>query len=165
LIKERKNIKIIMTRIPLIGILVFLGLYIYSSTLYPGGSQANLNSEGFDWINNYWCNLMNEEGMNGQQNPARPYSILAMVILCASLMVFFIHFSETVPKSKVWKRIIKIGGVLSMVAATLMFSKYHDLMTIISSFFGLFVVIGIIREIYKGESQAYKWSGMLNQKI
>lgn len=145
----------------MIGILIFLVIYVYSSTLYPGGSQANLNSEGFDWINNYWCNLMNEKGMNEQQNPARPFAILAMIILCSSLMIFFIRFANIIPKSKIWKGIIKIGGILSMISATLMFTKLHDLMTIISSLFGFLVVIGIIREIYKSEIQGYKLSGLL----
>jgi hypothetical protein len=135
-------------------------LYIYSSTLYPGGSQANLHSEGFDWINNYWCNLMNENGMNGQPNPARPISILAMIILCISLMFFFIQFAEAYSKSKIWKRIIKICGIISMVFSILIFTKYHDLMTIFSSLFGLFVVIGIIRGIYQNKMPIYQTSGV-----
>ena len=147
--------------IPVIGIAIFVGLYIFSSTLYPGGSQANLNSEGFDWINNYWCNLMNEKGMNGQPNPAKPYSIIAMIILCLSLMFFFIQFAQIYSKSKIWKRIIKTSGIISMSFAILIFTKYHDLMTTLSSIFGLFVVIGIIREIYKSKLSIYKITGVI----
>ena len=147
--------------IPVIGIAIFVGLYIFSSTLYPGGSQANLNSEGFDWINNYWCNLMNEKGMNGQPNPAKPYSIIAMIILCLSLMFFFIQFAQIYSKSKIWKRIIKTSGIISMSFAILIFTKYHDLMTTLSSIFGLFVVIGIIREVYKSKLSIYKITGVI----
>lgn len=147
--------------IPFLGILIFIGLYIFSSTLYPGGSQIELNAKGFDWINNYWCNLLNEKGMNGQLNPAKPFSILAMFILCISLMIFFIQFAKTFPKSKLWKRIIRVNGILSMLFAILIFTKYHDLMTTISSIFGLFVVIGIIREVYISELTIYKISGIL----
>ena len=150
-----------MNRIPLIGILCFLGLYIYSSTLYPGGSQVDLHSVGFDWVHNYWCNLLNKKGMNGLPNPARPFSILAMVILCISLMVFFIQFAETYTERKLSKRLIKVSGILSMLFALFIFTKYHDLMTIISSIFGLFVVIGIIRAIYKSELARFKISGLL----
>ena len=155
------NRKQIADIIPFLGIAIFVGLYIFSSTLYPGGSQADLNSKGFDWINNYWCNLLNEKGINGQPNPAKPFSILAMVVLCMSLMGFFIQFAKTLPKSKLWKRIIIINGILSMTFATLIFTRYHDLMTILSSIFGLFVVIGIIREIYKSELTIYKISGVI----
>lgn len=160
--KQKKANKIeLINLIPYIGIGSFVGLYIFSSTLYPGGSQVDLNSEGFDWINNYWCNLMNEKGMNGQPNPAKPISIFALIVLCLSLMTFFVQFAKTYPKSRFWRLLIMIGGILSMTFAILIFSKYHDLMTIISSVFGLFVVIGIIREIYKSELTIYKVSGSI----
>jgi hypothetical protein len=159
--QKKTNIEMIKSRIPTIGILLFIVFYIYSSTLYPGGSQLNSNSEGFDWINNYWCNLMSEKGMNEQINPARPCAISAMIILCLSLMFFFIQFANTFPKSRFWKRLIIVNGVLSMIFAILIFTKYHDLMTIISSIFGLFVVIGIIKEVYKSELMIYKISGVI----
>ncbi len=147
--------------IPLLGILTFVGLYIFSSNLYPGGSQADLNSDGFDWINNYWCNLVNENGMNGQANPARSYSILALVILCLSLMVFFIQFTKTFVKSRIWKQVIILSGILSMSCSILIFTAYHDLMTILASVFGFFVVIGIIRTVYQNNLTIYKFSGAI----
>ena len=104
---------------------------------------------------------MNEKGMNGQPNPAKPYSIIAMIILCLSLMFFFIQFAQIYSKSKIWKRIIKTSGIISMSFAILIFTKYHDLMTTLSSIFGLFVVIGIIREIYKSKLSIYKITGVI----
>ena len=161
MIEKSINTRFIINGVPLIGIICFLGLYTYSTTLYPGGSQANLNSEGFDWINNYWCNLMDEKGMNGEANPARLFSILAMVVVCISLMVFFIRFFKTYSENRLWKRIFMVSGVLSMTFATLIFSEYHDLMIILSSIFGLVVVIGIIREVYKSKLKVYKISGVI----
>lgn len=74
-LKNTQNPLIINT-IPFLGIILFSILYYYSSTLYPGGSQADINTIGFDWVNNYWCNLMNEKGMNGELNQARSFAIL-----------------------------------------------------------------------------------------
>lgn len=147
--------------LPTIGILIFVGLYVYSANLYPGGSQANPNSVGFDWINNYWCNLMNENGMNGQINPARTYAITAMVILCVSLALFFVQFAQNFAKNRFWKLIIKIFGILTMAIAGLIFTKYHDLMTTVSSIFGVFVVIGIIWEVYKSNLNLFKFGGIV----
>lgn len=144
-----------------IGILIFVGLYIYSSKLYPGGSQADLNSIGFDWINNYWCNLMNEAGMNGQPNPAKPFAISAMIILCTSLAIFFIQFAKKLAKSRFWKFTIQISGILTMIFAILIFTKYHDLMTTLSSIFGVIVVVGIIWEIYKSKIAIFRSSGIV----
>lgn len=159
--QTKKYHQLIINRIPIIGILCFGILYFYSSTLYPGGSQADINTVGFDWVNNYWCNLMNEKGMNGIINPARPFAIFAMILLCISLIFFFFQFADYLAKNKISKKFIKFGGMLSMIFAILMFSQFHDLMTIISSFFGLFVVIAIIKEIYGSKLQHYKTSGII----
>lgn len=158
--QSKRYYVLMMNSIPTLGILCFGILYVYASELYPGGSQANLESEGFDWINNYWCNLMNEKSMNGEPNPARPISIFAMLVLCLSLTIFFFQFSAYIAKHKIWKRIIKIAGLFSMIFATLIFTKYHDSMTMISSFFGLFVVLGMIKEVYGSKLQKYKISGI-----
>ena len=141
MIQKKANKIHVIDTIPFLGILIFVGLYLFSSILYTGGSQADINSTGFDWIHNYWCNLLNEKGMNGQPNPAKPYAIFATVVLCLSLIVFFIQFAKTFSKSVFWKQIIIVNGALSMSFATLIFTQYHDLMTIVSSIFGLFVVM------------------------
>lgn len=48
---------------PPTGILIFFMLYVVAALLYPGGSQADKASTGFSWMNNYWCNLLNEKAM------------------------------------------------------------------------------------------------------
>lgn len=154
---SRRNI---ITIIPTIGIISFVGLYIFSSTLYPGGTQVDLSSVGFDWVNNYWCNLMSASGMNGLPNRARPYSILATIILCISLMVFFVQFAEEYSKNIFWKRTIELSGIISMTFATFVFTRHHDMMIIVASGFGLVTVVGIIREIYLSKLRNYKMSGI-----
>ncbi|MFT4762461.1 MAG: ABC-type uncharacterized transport system permease subunit [Paraglaciecola sp.] len=69
---------------------------------------------------------MNEKGMNSVFNLARPFAITAMLILCGSLMLLFIQFTEFYSESQVWKKIIKTGGILSMTFGMLIFTKYHD---------------------------------------
>jgi len=155
------NIHQFITSFPFVGILCFVLLYIYSSTLYPGGSQADLTSAGFDWVNNYWCNLMNVEGMNGVHNPARPFAIVAMCLLCLGLMVFFIQFASAFSRSKLWRLTIKVGAILSMSLAMLIFTPYHDTMTLLSSLFGLFVVVGVLVSLYKSDLLFYKISSVL----
>lgn len=158
---SEQRLKLIINRVPLIGISCFGMLFYYSSTLYPGGSQADINSIGYDWINNYWCNLMNEKGGNGELNRARPFSIFAMIVLCGSLTVFFYQFADFLTQSKEWRIVIKVGGVLSMIFAALVFTDYHDLLTIISSFFGLFVVVGIVKEIHRSKLSFYRFTGII----
>ena len=160
--KQKKGIKEQIANIlPLLGIVSFIGLGIFSSTLYPGGSRIDLNSEGFDWINNYWCNLMSEKGINGQPNPSRPFSILAFVILCMSLMTYLIQFAEFYVKSKLWKRLIKVNLVLSITFAMLIFTQYHDLMIFMTWIFALFALFGLIKEVYKSLMPIHKIIALL----
>ncbi|MGB1295413.1 MAG: hypothetical protein ACPG6V_08010 [Flavobacteriales bacterium] len=146
---------------PTIGIICFIGLYVYSTRLYPGGSQENLNSIGFDWINNYWCNLMNVAGMNGQPNAARPFSITAMVILCFSLTLFFVQFANQIAQNKFWKFVITFLGSLAMLCSVFIFTEYHDLMIVLASIFGAFVVLGIIWEVFRSGLIFIKYGGII----
>lgn len=149
-----------MRQLPTYGILLFCGLYVYATYLYPGGSQADENSVGFSWVHNYWCNLTNEISINGESNPASPIAISAMAVLCISLMLFFIQFAQVFSKDIRWKRIISLSGIGSMSFAMFIFTSYHDLMTTLSSVFGVFVVIGIIKEIYTRSNRFYKLTGL-----
>lgn len=145
--------------IPIGGIFLFLFLFVFAASRYPGGSQADLTHQGFDWVNNYWCNLMGGEAMNGEPNGAVPIAITAFVILCASLALFFYHFSKQLAITSTWAKIIRTAGILSMSTATLIATDLHDEMTIVASVFGLFVVVGIILSVSSSDLNVYKWTG------
>ena len=145
--------------IPTIGFVLYLILYFISASKYPGGSQANSSTKGFDWVNNYWCNLLNEVAINGMPNPARPYAILGMTILCLSMIAFFYKFAVRNSKNKYWKTAIIVCGTLSMVCAMFLFTNYHDLMTSFSSIFGAVAVIGLIQIILRSGQKSYIISG------
>ena len=111
----------------LIGIVVAFTLLLISTLDYPGGSQANLNSMGFDWQNNYLCNLFDIKAMNGEDNLARPWAVAGMFFLCISAAIFFIDFSKKIPLKSA-SRVIRYTGAGSMAFAFLTVTSYHDLM-------------------------------------
>ncbi len=147
--------------LPTIGIFLFVCIYIYASTLYPGGSRADINSMGFDWSNNHWCNLMSKYGLNGIQNKARPIAITGITILCASMIMFFFQFANHFENNRNWKMIIKISGALAMLSATFIFTVYHDIMTTILSISGTLVIIGMIRALHKNHLPFFMVIGIL----
>ena len=154
------NLKGILKFLPTIGILLFIGIYIYASKLYPGGSQADLNSVGFDWSNNYWCNLMLENGLNGIKNKARPVAITGIIILCISMIIFFFQFANHFEKHRIWKMTIKISGALAILSAPFIFSEYHDIMTTVLSISGTVVIIGMIRALHNNQLTFLKVIGI-----
>ncbi len=153
------RLSLFLNRIPIIGIGLFIFLWMYAATLYPGGSQANPTSVGYDWMHNYWCNLLSQNTMNGVVNPARPFAIFAMMMLCLSMVVFFYQVGEFLVENPLWQKLIQWCGVGSMIFGLFIFTSYHDELTIISSLFGLIVVLGIIKEIYHSELVFYKITG------
>lgn len=159
---SNKHFQPFLQWLPTICIFLFAVIYYYSSTLYPGGSQADLTTPGFDWVHNYWSDLMNETGRNEQPNPAEPFAITAMVMMCLGLMIFFIQFAAKFTKHRVWRYLIQISGTLAMIFAILTFTPYHALMIALSSFFGLFVLVGIIREVYNSDMMLMKIGGVIS---
>jgi len=159
------NLKDLLRLLPTLGILIFLGLYVYSTTLYPGGSQADINSLGYDWRNNFWCNLMSANAINGLENPARPVSLFAMVILCSSMTLFFFQFANYFEKNRNWKMTIKIAGSIAMLSAVFIFTRFHDVMTTILSICGVIGIIGIIRALHKNKMTFFKISGVISMAL
>ncbi|MFK7908112.1 MAG: hypothetical protein AB8B69_23475 [Chitinophagales bacterium] len=147
--------------LPSIGIFLFVGLYLYSASLFPGGSTMDLDFVGFDWVHNYWCDLMHFETINGQPNPAEPYAVFALFLLCASVLIFFFMFANVLAPSPKWRRAIQICGTISMIFAALIFTEYHNLMIVLSSAFGLVPSFGIILGIAKSDMNFYKATGVL----
>lgn len=135
---------------PTLFILFFVVIYIISTFFYAGGSQQDYHSIGFNWIHNYWCDLLNEYSYDGSMiNPSRPIAIVGMFFLSASLISLFILFPQYYPLSKKWNLLIQISGVLCMCFAFFVFTKLHDIVTILSSILGIFPLIGVYYALFK----------------
>ena len=142
--------------IPVFGSLLFIVMYFLAAKLYPGGSQADQNSPGFSWINNYWCNLLSENAINGQVNPSRPVALTGMLVLCLTLSSFWLIFPIVLGLGKTVKRIIQFSGVIGMATAMLLFTGWHDTITNVASLFGLIAVGGTLAGLVR-----IKWPGLL----
>ncbi len=148
--KQANKEKSIIILTPVLGAILFVVLYIVAAFLYPGGSQADKHSVGFSLVNNYWCNLLGENAMNGQSNPAKPVAMTGMFVLCITLSLFWVLFSKHTNISKKLKLIIPVAGLLSMSTAFLLFTGIdHDSITNLASAFGLIATIGTIAGLYQ----------------
>ena len=149
--------------IPLLGIPSFVLLYVWASFYYPGGSQADAQSTGFSWVNNYWCNLLNSTAINGQTNPAQPIAMTAMVVLCISLAVFWYLFPMISLSKTLSVRITQFTGVAAMGTALLLNSSIdHDLITNLASLMGLVAVVGTLIGLRRLEWNVLFWFGTMN---
>jgi hypothetical protein len=144
-----------------LGIIIFFILYGLAANLYPGGSQADSNSIGFDWFHNYWCDLMSTKLYNGNLNPSYSTAVLAMAILCGSLFLFFMKFANTLLTQKLWKNTLKVSGGVSMILALLIATSLHNSMIIASSLFGLIAILIIIKTLFQTTQNLHKSIALL----
>ena len=148
--------------LPVAGAVLFLLLYLAAAKLYPGGSQFDVNETGFSFKHNYWCNLLNEKGLNGLINKGRPFAIASLLMLTVTLGSFWFLFPIMVDLPKPLKRIIQFSGMASMATVIFISSKHHDSITNIASFFGLIAVAGTILALRKLHWIILFWFGILN---
>ncbi len=147
---------------PVFGTLLFIALYITATLLYPGGSQVDAQSPGFSWMNNYWCNLLNEYAVNGQYNPAKPVAIAGMLTLCITLAVFWYLFPLYIKAAKASRSVIQGSGILSMVIILFLFTGMHDMVINLASLFGLIALLGVFLELYRNRWYGLCWFGIFN---
>jgi len=148
---------------PIFGILLFVVMYIVATTLYPGGSQADVQSIGFSWKDNYWCNLFNKTAINGEVNPARPVAVIAMLALAASLQASWLMVAFLITKDKLLRSVITASSLASTVfISSLAASTLHDLIVNLASLTGLIVVICTMIILYKLRWNRLFYFGLIN---
>lgn len=145
--KRTENIWVLT---PILGTILFVVIYFVATFFYPGGSQVDKNSIGFSWTDNYWCNLLMEDAINGQHNSAKPIALTGMFVLCLTLSIFWFEFPRQIKIGKNTKLTIQISGILAMAVAFFLFTNFnHDFVTNLASIFGLIATVGTFVGLYK----------------
>ncbi len=151
--------------VPVIGIMIFILLYLAASFQYPGGSQADDTAAGFSWIHNYWCDLLSEEGYNGEPNPGRQLAMAGMLVVCISLATFWILFAINSRLPKTMKITMQVSGIISMGIALFLSTRFHDEIIYISSGFGLVALTLTFIALRQLQWNSLFWFGLLNLAI
>lgn len=139
----------------LFGMILSLALLIISTFFYPGGSQSDPNSIGYDWLQNYLSNLFSPQAVNGLENGARPWAVAGMLVLSISFALFFVTFSKKI-EHKGAARIIQICGVSAMGFAFLTVTPLHDQMVRIASTLSLLALFYITVFVLKSKLLLFK---------
>ncbi|WP_298224031.1 hypothetical protein [Flavobacterium sp.] len=139
----------------LLGIIMAIALLVIASLYYPGGSQADPNSVGYDWSDNYISNLFGEKAVNGKDNSGRYWAVAGMLFLSLSFALFFIEFSKKIPISGAAK-VIKYCGAGGMVFTFLIATPLHDIMITLSSTLFLLGMFYISVFVWKSKLLIFK---------
>lgn len=135
----------------LIGVTIGTLLLIISTIYYPGGTYENVNSEGYDWVNNYISNLLRPLAVNGEENTARPFAVFGVVFLTACFGLFFINFSAKI-KIRSASLVIKYLGILATIFGFItVVPSMHDIMVTLSSILTLLIFFYITVMVLKSK--------------
>jgi len=143
---------------PFFGIGVYFILFTYSASQYPGGSRIYPECIRFDWIHNYWCDLMAKQSYNGLHNQARPSAVAAWIIVCLSILCIFIKAVRQFYPTGKWHTVFKTTSFLSVIIGILSFTEYHDLVVAVCFPFGAITAIALTAGLLKSNMTALKYS-------
>lgn len=147
--------------IPIIGIILFIILFVIAANFYPGGSNVNRTKEGFDWINNYWCDLFSKTAKNGESNPGRIYGLTGIILLFSSLAVFWYYLPQFFHERKLNTYIIRYTGSISMFILIFVFTRFHDSVIGIGSTISAIPMAATLNELKKNRLKTLYFSGWL----
>lgn len=143
-----------------IGIIIFILIFLYASTFYDGGSKVYPDKKRWDWVNNYWCDLIWPTTITGEPNRSSKWGIIANALLCFSMIFFFIAFSMVYTSQNSWFYIISISGTISMVCSMFIFSSLHDKIIGVIVLTALPAIVGVIYGLILFDQQiALYWGG------
>src|SRR5215213_11061840 len=80
----------------LISVVISVILLVIATSVYPGGSLLDKNSEGFDWSKNFISNLFAAKALNGLENSSRIWAIIGMAFDSVGYGIFFINMSKKI---------------------------------------------------------------------
>lgn len=144
--------------LPLIGMGLFVLLYMLAAIHYPGGSWNYINHSGFSFRDNYLCDLLDENAINGMPNTAKYYARLSLGVLCASILMIWYFLPHLCTSKSINLKIMWFSGFLSLGVTIFLASGTHDTVVRIAGIFGIVAIATACIELYR--SKRYKISGL-----
>ena len=141
--------KPIILLLPLLGLLLFVFLYILAAFEYPGGSWAMPQQIGFSFWNNYLCDLLDEFAINGELNTARYIARTSLGVLCLSIMVLWNYLPNLFRGKSLNKNIMWLSGIASLVVIAFLSSGTHDRTVYIAGFFAVIAFLTCFVELLR----------------
>ena len=142
--------------LPIAGLLVYVILYSYAVSNYPGGSVSYPNSSTYSFSHNLLCDAMDLKTPNGTLNASRPLAVVAHVVLSVSMILFFIILPKLFAKQNLNTMLMRLCGVLSITALVFLFTSYHDPLVVVTAIFGVLAMTPFFLELKTIKNKSYK---------
>ncbi len=148
-----------LRHLPAVGVVGSLALFVAAAARYPGGTNWSPDTVGHRWTENFVCALLQAEALNGAENPARPWALAALLLLCTSAAVLFFRISRSTT-SRVHRSTIEIGGIGTAVYSMFVATPLHDLVVNIGLVFGLCAFGAVLHLLWRERRNALLLCGI-----
>ncbi|MEJ1221894.1 hypothetical protein [Sediminicola sp. 1XM1-17] len=135
--------------IPLLGMLLFVFFYFKAAFVYPGGSHFAPTAEGFSFLNNYLCDLLDSTTLNGDPNPSKGLARIALFLLCSCLTVLWYYIPKLFKRKGIYLSVIRFTGISAMIITLFLSSNSHDLVVYIAGLMGMLAMIITIVALFR----------------
>lgn len=148
--------KEVILKLPLIGMALFVILYVIAANMYPGGSWNMPGASGFSFWNNYLCDLLDHYAINGQLNDGRYVARAALGFLCGALLVLWFYLPSFFPKNGINLAIMWSAGILALGTTFFLSAGTHDITVRIAGILGVIAFVSLYLELYRiGQSRLF----------
>ncbi|NJB70373.1 hypothetical protein GGR42_000835 [Saonia flava] len=134
---------------PISGILLFVFLYIIAAVNYPNVFNESQTSLKFSLWNNYLCDLLDIYTINGQHNSSRSIAILALIILCSSIILLWSFLPIIFSTKSINRQIMSVTGIVSLTTTLFLPYGHHDFFVHVAGLFAVPALISCFLELYK----------------
>lgn len=147
----------IKKHITFIGVILALVSFIVATILYPGGSIKDTKTIGYSITENYISNLLEYKALNDMDNPARPWGIMATVLMGLVTGFAFVRFSKKIALKKYAVIIRVLGYTLILITSLITIPNLHNLMVTIGSILTLLLYFYVTVFILKSKLTVLKY--------
>ena len=135
--------------LPLVGMGMFVLLYLLAAYMYPGGSWLIPEADRFSFWNNYLCDLLDYYAVNGEINHGRYPARIALGFLVCALMLLWYFLPGFLPKKSFAQILMWSSGLLALLTTFFLSTGTHDITVRIAGGFGTIAFVSLFIELYR----------------
>lgn len=141
---------------PIVGLGLYVLLFTYAATFYPGGSTNLPNAKGYSFFHNLLCDAMDPVTKGGMENNARSLATISHYILSLTMICFFYLLPKVFPVKNLNTKLTAFFGMATMTIFVFMSTEYHDFTVLLTGIFGTIAMIPFFIELRRFKNQGYK---------
>ncbi len=135
--------------IPIVGMALYLVVFVLSAMDYPGGSENVPSAIGYSFFHNFLCDVMDPITLGGVLNPARALATVSHLILSVTMIAFFYLLPEIFSWSNRNTTIMRFMGMLTMTVFVFMYTPFHDEIVTATGVLGTVALVPFFIEMRK----------------